>query len=824
MKDFQNAMTVLSVLSILIAGSVVQAVNVLWDQSHEPLGGYDLADRYSQLGNLLRQEGYTVMPNVVPLREQGLWDIDILAVSVLSNFITPYTAAEAERVASFVAGGGGLIVLSDDSQSRPGNVSPILSRFNLLPAQNDGLGDLVRFQGGRFTENLQSIFIFEGGAVAIGQEDNRATLIAFDVNNLAGAALWHDQGGSAVLIGDADIWTNDNFNEDDNRLFAVNCFREASRERRGAFEQDGENQVFYLIPDDRTQYRFNVFNRGEGALEIGTATVGAAAWIQASPSYAVLTPGSSREITVTLSSEGFEPDQQQNGVLQLAHNDPNLNPLNLNFTLNVIDTNPNHFTPPPPTGRDHSLLIQSFTLENAEARAGIEIGVFTPEGRCGGASVYSGHLPMGLIARADDPFTEAVEGFLDGQDFSFRIFLPWNDREIPASARYLNDVSQFRTDGLSVLTLNGGESGGLDIEFNNRWSLISFNILPNRLEMPRIFAPLVESGNLLIVKDGDGRFWSVPYNFSNLGLWDITQGYEVCVLHPCELAVQGVVIDPQTPIQVEPGWNYIAYFPDRLLAPAEAMESIIEDLVLLKRDDGAFFSPEWEFDGIGALTPGKGYKASMNARRTLVYPEVQRQFADVVQSSSILPQSRVNMSLLLMGLPPETPIRALRTDGCLLNEGLSGADGRIGLAVWGDDLLTEEVEGLTAGESFSVKQRTGGAWQTVILTWLQGGDRFETDGLSAGRAESPAIPLVPDLTCHPNPFNSELNARVSAQDDAWVTVLDISGRLLERREVLVKGGNPSTMVFSSSGWPAGVVFIRLQSQGCKITRKAVHLP
>jgi hypothetical protein len=75
--------------------------------------------------------------------------------------------------------------------------------------------------------------------------------------------------------------------------------------------------------------------------------------------------------------------------------------------------------------------------------------------------------------------------------------------------------------------------------------------------------------------------------------------------------VSGVVIDPQTPVPIEPGWSIIGYLPAEPLPTAEAVSTILDELLLIKREDGAFFSPQWEFDGIGAMEPGEGYKVSI---------------------------------------------------------------------------------------------------------------------------------------------------------------------------------------------------------------------
>jgi hypothetical protein len=85
------------------------------------------------------------------------------------------------------------------------------------------------------------------------------------------------------------------------------------------------------------------------------------------------------------------------------------------------------------------------------------------------------------------------------------MFPGWNV-EVAASAEYINGVSEFRTDGFSVIDISGGEETQLNLIFDTRWSIVSFNFVPNRLEMSRIFAPLVEEGNLFWSRMVRGHF------------------------------------------------------------------------------------------------------------------------------------------------------------------------------------------------------------------------------------------------------------------------------------------------------------------------------
>ena len=60
--------------------------------------------------------------------------------------------------------------------------------------------------------------------------------------------------------------------------------------------------------------------------------------------------------------------------------------------------------------------------------------------------------------------------------------------------------------------------------------------------------------------------------------------------------------------------------------------------------------------------------------------------------------TRENPLLLADGLPAGTLVETYTPVGVSAGRGVVGSDGRCGLALWGDDLLTEAVEGFREGD------------------------------------------------------------------------------------------------------------------------------
>ncbi|NQT35010.1 tandem-95 repeat protein [bacterium] len=104
-----------------------------------------------------------------------------------------------------------------------------------------------------------------------------------------------------------------------------------------------------------------------------------------------------------------------------------------------------HFEPANDEGPSHSLIIQSATIDDQELGNNDEIGVFTPDGVCAGSVVIADDPPHGLAAYGDDPGTpDDVEGFLEGEEFSFKL---WDGQdEVEAHFEFVGETQTWEQD------------------------------------------------------------------------------------------------------------------------------------------------------------------------------------------------------------------------------------------------------------------------------------------------------------------------------------------------------------------------------------------
>ncbi|MFH0765961.1 MAG: choice-of-anchor D domain-containing protein [Calditrichota bacterium] len=101
-----------------------------------------------------------------------------------------------------------------------------------------------------------------------------------------------------------------------------------------------------------------------------------------------------------------------------------------------------HFTPPDPTGFSMSVLI----ICGDESKLTGEIGLFTPEGRCIGASAGDGI--WGVAAWGDDISTLQAEGAAEGQSFIVRKWNGNTEQELPVIWKQGEAI--YQTDAYAV--------------------------------------------------------------------------------------------------------------------------------------------------------------------------------------------------------------------------------------------------------------------------------------------------------------------------------------------------------------------------------------
>jgi|GEM_PF-2584981 len=87
---------------------------------------------------------------------------------------------------------------------------------------------------------------------------------------------------------------------------------------------------------------------------------------------------------------------------------------------NESDDLASHFYYKKYTGNYYTIVVDTLELGEAEPEIGDEIGVFNSAGLCVGGKFFEGDTPFNMISCADDPMTEEIDGYIQGETIYFR--------------------------------------------------------------------------------------------------------------------------------------------------------------------------------------------------------------------------------------------------------------------------------------------------------------------------------------------------------------------------------------------------------------------
>jgi len=402
----------------------------------------------------------------------------------------------------------------------------------------------------------------------------------------------------------------------------------------------------------------------------------------------------------------------------------------------------------------------------------------------------------------------------------------------------------------------------MELDLVEGWNMISINVTPEDLDIRDIASPIVETGQLILMKNGLGQFYLPEQNFCNIDHWNVADGYQVKVTEGLHWNITGDPVDSETPIPLRQGWNISAYFPRQPIPAPVAFAGIADIMEISKDGFGNFYSPEFGFSNMGNLIEGQGYQLKMTRSSELVYQQDEELAAVGINVpnpeyfTTVKPTDADMSVLLLCGTAMSGNEIAAYTSGSrLVGSGRINSDGRCGLAIWGDDPTTEAIDGAIHGETFTLKlyrspgSRTRGMLagnfgklrdfpgfknpgyltgsntaEDLIIEKFHKGDelKFEKDSFIVLDAATSQIVHEFYLTKnYPNPFNSTTTLTYGIPETANVSIniYDISGRFVESLvNGRIKPGHHK-VTWSAHEAPTGVYIVRCVAGGKKESMK-----
>ncbi len=361
------------------------------------------------------------------------------------------------------------------------------------------------------------------------------------------------------------------------------------------------------------------------------------------------------------------------------------------------------------TGMSHNILVQDARLDGDQLVEHDEIGVYTQDGLCAGA--------VTLIDRGDGLFAAGIaaygndgenDGFDAGESFAFRVYDTRNELEYEAFAEYL--------DGPEVWTNN---------------NLTEVNLTAQRAPEPEI---LIAEGDLY------HDFGEVPveqtgewtFSIRNVGGDDLTVSDVVSDNDAFVLWQGGDVMAPAVfnPVVIPPMQSYelTVYF-----VPEE--ETLYEGTLTVVSDDDDEGEIVIDLEGEGIIARHFNYRRSDTSHNLLIEEAL-------LDDEPLVVNDEIGVF---------TP-----GDLCAGAAYITGLEeGSIGLAAWGDDGQTPEIDGFQANEAFAFKM-----WDfdqqseyDAVAVYVDGPQRWQVNGLttlrlSAQSQVAPEIDIAEDDLLH----------------------------------------------------------------------------
>jgi hypothetical protein len=469
------------------------------------------------------------------------------------------------------------------------------------------------------------------------------------------------------------------------------------------------------------------------------------------------------------------------------------------------------------------------TVEGEALSGSIWVGVTDADGNVYGSTQYSGETTSIAVwgSGQDD------EGMDAGETLNWIVMS--DGEEISAAVSYDFGAETYSCNGLAGLSSLAATSVVTQmIELGTGWNIWSTYVAPENANMSAMFAAI--EGELVICKDENGSVYWPAFGLNNIGDVSDASGYQAKVSSDVMLEVTGQLLDPSMSFNIEEGWGIIGYVKTDPSDAADMMSPVVEELIIMKDENGSVYWPAFDLNNIGNMQAGEGYQIKMDADAMFSYSSGSGRLGYAEAIRTVHYESAQNTgSNMTIGLPTTAwevmpaigdEIAAYDESGRLIGSTSFNGD-NIALTVWGDDLTTDAKEGLATGEKVTFKLWNSdiNTESTLVVTkWDAGSDTYTIDGISiasniivSGSTSADAYKLYQNV---PNPFNGTTTIKFYVPESAEVTVsvYNMLGEYVAEVTNDIFNAGKHEVVFNSNNLGQGTYFVRMTTNGFTATK------
>lgn len=369
------------------------------------------------------------------------------------------------------------------------------------------------------------------------------------------------------------------------------------------------------------------------------------------------------------------------------------------------------------------------------------------------------------------------------------------------------------------------------------WSIFSSYINPTNPDIEIVLNPI--GSQISIVKNWEGLVFWPQYGLNAIGDMILGQGYQIKVdaMLPLSLDVVGVAAVPElTPLNLNQGWGMLGYLRQTPADVSLVLSDIISpmlvpgDLELMKSGSGQIFWPYYNLNQMGNMIPGQGYQILMNNSAVLTYPA----------NSSILASSKAmqlhpfkyyskpiatdnNMTIAIPKnawdrLPAHSSELAVVSErGELVGRAMyRGQD--LAITIWGNDKLSDKIDGLNEGEVFSLVWTSvdGDSHKAIVTGWQKGDAVYVANkicvvaSLKSIEIESvfEVFPAAPNPAVH----YADVVFELPSSSYALVELYNVLGVKIKTISLKKYDKGSQTVRFSTAGIETGNYFYKVSTK------------
>jgi len=363
------------------------------------------------------------------------------------------------------------------------------------------------------------------------------------------------------------------------------------------------------------------------------------------------------------------------------------------------------------------------------------------------------------------------------------------------------------------------------VNIQSGWSIISSWVDPFNPALETLFGENAASVTIMLSRAG--IYWP-SQNINLIGNWNVYDGYKIKTNETTGIGFTGAKAGTNS-VVLPAGFSYLP-----VLSETPVDNSVLEELgdaliYAYGLQDGTVYWPEGGIATLTALEPGKGYGVFMNYEATLVFPEETLKSAPEQQTMASVnhtPWNNVTRTgdiqifsirrEALSGFETGDVIGAFNGSG--LNVGMTEInDGtqNLLLLAYGDDITSENIDGLTEDEqiSFKLYRPADRTVSDLEVTY----DKTRNDGKFVPNSASVITGLksgtlginkidAASVKIFPNPSNGVISIFISG--DYNPTRVDITD---SRGQTVFSGplNNDGTMTIDLTQLRKGVYFARI---------------